>query len=284
MCFLPEKTSFILFSTRIVSDLVTQRDTQMATWRVTNSFRTCKDFMTSLLANIYDPTSSAAGGCSTSNQKNCAIGDLTSKLGRISFSSNVGHSVRQAYTDSNLPLFGNNNVGNLLMVIIPTDQSIKPTCGKINVYAERSAKAIFSNEGVTGTIEFSQKSPLDPTKTSVNLQGLNGNAGGYHVHLWPVPERAKSSQNNMCAPEYVSGHFNPFIDQVGIPGSANYPAAGASTYDMYEVGDLSAKYGMLNNDSNKTGTYTDYNLQLFGKNSIIGRSLVIHRNDATASR
>ncbi|RUS91560.1 hypothetical protein EGW08_000675 [Elysia chlorotica] len=273
-------------STRIVYDLATQTDAQAANWRITDSYTTCEEFMKNIFHAIYDTRTSESDGCSSvdARQKECAIGDLTGKLDLIGFAPNVGSSMRKAVTDYNLPLFGDNNVDNLLMLILPIGKEIMPACGKINVYAERSAKAVFSNDGVTGTIKFSQKSPLDPTVTSVNLQGLQSFAGGYHVHMWPVPERQASSQTSMCSPGHVSGHFNPFIDQVGTPGSDSYPDAGTSTYDMFEVGDLSGKYGLLNGEMSKSGTYTDYNLQLFGTNSIVGRSLVIHRNDATSSR
>lgn len=271
-------------STRIVTDVATQSTAQTGKWRITNSFTTCDEFMKNVLNSIYDPTSPASDSCGTSNQAACAIGDLTSKHGQLNFVSSVGGSGRRAFTDSNLPLFGDNNVQNLLLIIIPESSSVKPACGKVTMFVERAAKAIFSNDGVSGMIEFRQKSPLDPTRTSVDLEGLSSKAGGYHVHMWPVPERETSSQGSMCAPERVSGHFNPFKEQVGVPSDVNYPAPLASTYDMYEVGDLSAKYGMLNDLGSKNETYTDYNLQLFGHNSIVGRSLVIHRNDATASR
>ena len=49
------------------------------------------------------------------------------------------------------------------------------------------------------------------------------------------------------------------------------------TNDEYEVGDLSGKYGSLVNLTNYNGKHIDYNLPLFGKNSIQGRSIVIHK-------
>ena len=49
------------------------------------------------------------------------------------------------------------------------------------------------------------------------------------------------------------------------------------TDDEYEVGDLSGKYGTFLNLSSYSGKYIDYNLPLFGKNSIQGRSIVIHK-------
>ena len=49
------------------------------------------------------------------------------------------------------------------------------------------------------------------------------------------------------------------------------------TNDQYEIGDLSGKYGTFLNLTTYTGKQLDYNLPLFGKNSIQGRSVVIHK-------
>lgn len=49
------------------------------------------------------------------------------------------------------------------------------------------------------------------------------------------------------------------------------------TNDEYEIGDLSGKYGSLLNHTSYNKTHFDYNLPLFGKNSIQGRSVVIHK-------
>lgn len=48
------------------------------------------------------------------------------------------------------------------------------------------------------------------------------------------------------------------------------------TGDEYEIGDLSGKYGSFLNLTSYDKTHTDYNLPLFGRNSIQGRSIVIH--------
>ena len=45
--------------------------------------------------------------------------------------------------------------------------------------------------GVSGTIEFSQASPSDPVETCIDLHGLGGNAGGFHVHEEPLPQEAR---------------------------------------------------------------------------------------------
>lgn len=50
------------------------------------------------------------------------------------------------------------------------------------------------------------------------------------------------------------------------------------------MGDLSGKYGTFLNLSSYTGIHVDYNLPLFGKNSIQGRSIVIHKMKTMGSK
>lgn len=54
------------------------------------------------------------------------------------------------------------------------------------------------------------------------------------------------------------------------------------TDDEYEVGDLSGKYGSFLNLSVVTKSVVDYNLPMFGRNSIQGRSILIHRKEKNA--
>lgn len=49
------------------------------------------------------------------------------------------------------------------------------------------------------------------------------------------------------------------------------------TDDEYEIGDLSGKYGSFLNLTSYNKELMDYNLPLFGRNSIQGRSVVIHK-------
>ena len=51
----------------------------------------------------------------------------------------------------------------------------------------------------------------------------------------------------------------------------------SGTNDEYEIGDLSGKYGSFLNLTNYNKIHLDYNLPLFGKHSIQGRSVVIHK-------
>ena len=49
------------------------------------------------------------------------------------------------------------------------------------------------------------------------------------------------------------------------------------TSDQYEIGDLSGKFGLLENHTLYKTSYNDTILPLFGAYSILGRSVVIHK-------
>ena len=50
------------------------------------------------------------------------------------------------------------------------------------------------------------------------------------------------------------------------------------------MGDLSGKYGYLSDKNAYNLTATDMNLPMFGPYSSLGRSVVLHANDASGSR
>ena len=54
--------------------------------------------------------------------------------------------------------------------------------------------------------------------------------------------------------------------------------------EKYECGDISGKFGNLANRTGYQLDVMDPNLPIFGHYSMMGRSVVIHRNDATNSR
>ena len=53
---------------------------------------------------------------------------------------------------------------------------------------------------------------------------------------------------------------------------------------MYEMGDLSGKYGYLNGKNMYSFTGKDMNVPLYGPHSSLGRSIVLHANDGKGSR
>ncbi|CAG5133977.1 unnamed protein product, partial [Candidula unifasciata] len=261
--------------TRIVSDLFSNNGPYTSTWFISDSYNNCSLVTSSSQLNVYNPNKVPQTGCSNTSQDICAVGHLSGKLGNASIGQNKMES-RLGYTDRNL--YSLDALNEKLLIILTSSGS--HVCSVIRVFAPRQAMVEFSHDGVTGAVNFFQANPFDPTTTHVHLRGLNNMAKGYHVHMWPVPVKIVEGQD-LCGPNIVSGHLNPYNKTVTDP---SYPAPDASTDDMYEVGDLSSKYGTLENRQEINLTYTDLNLPLFGHNSIIGRSLVIHRNDATASR
>ena len=53
---------------------------------------------------------------------------------------------------------------------------------------------------------------------------------------------------------------------------------------MFEMGDLSGKYGYLSGKNIYNLTVTDMNLPMFGPYSSLGRSVVLHADDKKGSR
>uniref|UniRef100_A0A3B3ZFU2 Superoxide dismutase copper/zinc binding domain-containing protein n=1 Tax=Periophthalmus magnuspinnatus TaxID=409849 RepID=A0A3B3ZFU2_9GOBI len=81
------------------------------------------------------------------------------------------------------------------------------------------------------------------------------------------------SVTDLCSNDNIGGHFNPFGLNITDP---NYPQGPGSTHDRYEIGDLGTKHMSLAGLTEFEGVFEDYNLPLYGQNSIVGRSVVIH--------
>lgn len=58
---------------------------------------------------------------------------------------------------------------------------------------------------------------------------------------------------------------------------SDIPLPGEGTTDQYEIGDLSGKFGTLENRKKYISTFNDTILPLFGSRSVLGRSIVIHK-------
>ena len=71
--------------------------------------------------------------------------------------------------------------------------------------------------------------------------------------------------------DMVSGHFNPY--DIDITTDPDFPNG---TNDQYEVGDISGKFGTLAGMDEYVDVLTDWNLPLFGENSIVGRAVIVH--------
>eukprot|EP00111_Clytia_hemisphaerica_P000985 TCONS_00002850-protein len=227
---------------------------------------------------VFDSDRMSQSGCNSTDAKTCAIGDLTGKHGTLDVG--VAGDKKLTVIDSNLPLFGegDNNVKQHVFVILEQGSNDKVLgCGIIKPKGPFKAVSTFvadKNSGVSGTVEFEQISPYHRTYFVVNLKGLDERAKGYHVHKFPI-----SDSSNPCSGASVGGHLNPW----GINPS-NSPKPGTGPMDKYEAGDLSGKFGNLANKTDYELKIYDENLPMFGHHALVGRSIVIHNNDASNSR
>ncbi|XP_078358913.1 uncharacterized protein LOC144643510 isoform X2 [Oculina patagonica] len=230
------------------------------------------------VGEMFNPKNVKNGNCNETMHGNCAIGDLTSKHGNIevSVATEMKSSTKAAFTDTNLPLDGANMVISESMVLFSASDPPKPVaCAKIVHLEPKTLKVSFNadvHQGVSGYFKFTQSSPFDPATTEIKLSGLQKKAQGYHVHAYPSPSYMHLTPSQSCQGLIAGDHWNPF--NIDLNKS---PPAGTGTDDEYEIGDLSGKYGSFLNLTTYEKTHTDYNLPLFGRNSIQGRSVVIHK-------
>ena len=175
------------------------------------------------------------------------------------------------HTDLNLELPELDGPRSLFVVVYDADHPDSFLgCAKIADIEPRNAKANFMHDGISGEISFFQQSPFHPVESTVDLKGLEEGAGGYHVHEFPKPPKL-GEEDQPCL--RTAGHYNPFNVDKSVS-----PPSGTSSYDKYEVGDLSGKYGSFKGMERVHERHIDPNLSLFGQLSIVGRSVVIHHN------
>ena len=68
-------------------------------------------------------------------------------------------------------------------------------CAKLRLVKMKSIKAVFNNDGVTGTITVQQSSPFSPTDLTLSLGGLQGRADKFHVHHVPFKASQHPGEN-----------------------------------------------------------------------------------------
>ncbi len=109
-----------------------------------------------------------------------------------------------------------------------------------------------------GIVEIGQIQSNRPVHIQGTFTGLGSNSKhGFHIHQW----------GNLTKGCLTAGpHFNPLNKNHGGPND-----------EERHIGDL----GNIQSDVNGNATYelVDSKITLFGVNSIIGRSLVIHKNE-----
>ena len=203
-----------------------------------------------------------------SGQKLKIIADLNSESSRL------------FYTDILLPLQGVHSVIGKSIVVMddqaPKQRGNRLACATIFRNHDLSASvrewktSVGVKSNVSGSIAFNQETVFDPTEIKINLHGLNGLANNYHLHEIWVPQ----DKLFPCSADSVGSYFNPLdLDaSIGV-------LPGVGSKDQYFVGDLSNKYGLLNGKTHEKKDILDSSLTLFGLNSIVGRSIVINKEE-----
>ena len=148
------------------------------------------------------------------------------------------------------------------------------SCAPLQRVWPRMASAKFNYAMLKGSVDMTQETPLDPTIVDLNIEVFRS-AYSYGIDELPKIVRNKDLTTKEC-PNIHSVIYNPHnIDPELVPGE------GQGTTDQYAVGDLSGKYGNLADKTSEVLTVTDFNLPLFGRDSIIGRALVFYSPEGT---
>lgn len=132
-----------------------------------------------------------------------------------------------------------------------------------------AVQAVFSQGGVIGTVAFSQVKPGGPTQIHVNLMGLDQYTDNYRWSVSEFPVRASLLRGFPCTESNIGGVYNP----TDVSGPCNNTQEA-----MCAVGDLTSRFGALRPDQ-PWQTFEDPSLPLTGPDSIVGRALVIDRQN-----
>ena len=202
------------------------------------------------------------GTCNPAQPETCEYGDLSGKVGGLAGLSSL---VAKEYTVADVPLSGADSIVGRSIVVHDTAGG-RWVCASIVMQAEAS----FSMGSVTGTMVFTQANTTQLMQVHVSLSGLAKQAGQYHVHVAPIPSGVASGQE--CSQTSVGGHFNPR----GVVGTCD-----SSNPSTCEAGDLSGKHGNFIGLETVSTSYSDSTIVLSGVETIVGRSIVIHKNDSS---
>ncbi|CAG0911601.1 unnamed protein product, partial [Cyprideis torosa] len=94
---------------------------------------------------------------------------------------------------------------------------------------------------------MTQRDPFASTQVKFDLEGLNNNSGGYHIHDYPL------QLSESCGA--TGGHYNP----TGVTINTSL-GAGVGSHDQYELGDLSGKHGLYRGLTYVRGSTWDHHL------------------------
>ncbi|XP_055314851.1 uncharacterized protein LOC129575370 isoform X3 [Sitodiplosis mosellana] len=216
--------------------------------------------------------------CSNEHPASCRLGDLNHRIGSLTIAGSKKDRTltRSVFTDAGLPLSGYYSIFGKSLVIYddfgPKARGERLACSIIERHFPRKVVASdWYGNGITisvkGKIELYQQSEYEITNIDVLLKGLN-ETSGYHIHEASIQENLLFP----CEASTIYDHWNPR----GVnPKTSPMPREGST--DLYEMGDLSGKFGTLDHLSEYMASFNDTNIPLFGYETVLGRSVVIHK-------
>ena len=215
--------------------------------------------MCSGLGPVFDPAGLGTNGadCGPSNTSACRAGDLSSKLGTISVSSNPIGGVINVWTDGDLRDYNYNNRG-------------------IGLYAANGGSSLLActnivelavTSGIVNTdrtlLTTKQYSPFDPTIIDFNSDIPT--AATYQI---TSDGNARDAGNTRCYSNEVYRPFEPFQPNVDT----------TATLDSNPVGDLSGKHMITGG-----AVQSDKILPLTNLYSALGHNLMVTPSDGSAA-
>ncbi|KAK3705662.1 hypothetical protein QZH41_000944 [Actinostola sp. cb2023] len=223
------------------------------------------------IGDVYDPTNSASGSCSTSQKQKCAIGDISGKFGNINQTSSKNN-----FNDSNLPLSGKNGIYGRTLVFTTTS-GVAKACALVTS-EDLALTAIARFKGpIAGTVYFRQPKESAATLLYANLFFVNDAMAKREFYLEIHAKRVSGKFTpEQCSS--VGDLYNPF-------GIMNRDNCNKTNHVGCPVGDLLKKLGPVYVSSATAGlsttqvAYTDVNLPVLGAKSVIGLSLVLYARD-----
>lgn len=241
---------------------------------------------------LFNPNNLDEKDCTRDDTSKCPMGDLTKKHGQIAIAGQA-KSGKQSFYDINLPLSALEGSRSLYLAIYDQQQSIANqsainngmirssivSCARIRPLGHRLVEAQFSMEGVRGSIKIQQRYLGEPATISYDLFGLEGNIKHINVRSLPLGPRTSSDNSNLCSS--LGRIYDPY--KSGKNQLKKFEGS-STTIDRLPVGALSAKFGELSvldaeYEDHYKGEFRDLSIQLFGPNTIVGRSIAINKNN-----
>ncbi|XP_041985312.1 uncharacterized protein LOC121737698 isoform X1 [Aricia agestis] len=240
-----------------------------------------------VLQAIFDPGNSPDG---------MSVGDLDSRLGLVKIATDANvKKVKKLYKNDVLTTLRSDidESRRSLYVVIYDNTLIDSflACAKLRLTPPKNAVSLINMDGIRGTVNFTQRSPYDPTWVDFNVEASDKD---YESNLRFVSSMLQYSIRELPAKLIDATHWTTICNTTG--GVYNptditltgVPPAGLSTQDQYPVGDLLSKYkgrteylnhryilpGLANE---LRGAYWDVYLPLSGRSSVMHRSLVLTR-------